>query len=168
MNGPLFLWKLVYVWDQFQNSLRHASTKTKHELQPRYTVISPGYKIPWYFSELSSGKYTARFKNFTTARMHWHMYGFQWHFRVIFPSQNTIWGIILFTMYYFTAINIFLSLHYTKILNSIIIPSIAYRTRQAGSESFTESHPILRKDKFTTNINLWQFSVLNRSHPFYK
>ena len=33
----------------------------------------------------------------------------------------------------------------------------------AGSESFTESHPILRKDKFTTNINLWQFSVLNRS-----
>ena len=37
----------------------------------------------------------------------------------------------------------------------------------ACSESFTESHPILRKrvrkDKFTTNINLWQFSVLNRS-----
>ena len=26
-----------------------------------------------------------------------------------------------------------------------------------------ESHPILRKDKFTTNINLWQFFVLNRS-----
>ena len=35
----------------------------------------------------------------------------------------------------------------------------------AGSESFTESHPILRKDtEFATNINLWQFSVLNRSN----
>ena len=44
-------------------------------------------------------------------------------------------GIILFTMYYFTAINIFLSLHYTEILNSIIIPSIPYRTRQARSLS---------------------------------
>ena len=39
--------------------------------EPRYTVISPGYKIPGYFSELSSVKYTAQFKNFTTARMHW-------------------------------------------------------------------------------------------------
>ena len=57
---------------------------------PRYTVISPGYKIPGYLSELSSGKYTAQFKNFTTARMHRHMYGFQWHFGVIFPSQDTI------------------------------------------------------------------------------
>ena len=82
-------------------------------------------------------------------------------FRSHFPSQDTIWSIILFTMYYFTAINIFLSLHYTEILNSIIIPSIPYRTRHA--RSLTESHPILRKDKFTTNINLWQFSVLNRS-----
>ena len=131
----------------------------------RYTVISPGYKIPGYFSELSSGKYTAQFKNFTTARMHWHMYGFQWHFGVIFPSQDTIWSIILFTMYYFTAINIFYSLYYTEILKSIIVPSIPYRTRQARSLSLraTESHPILRKDKFTTSINLWQFSVLNRS-----
>ena len=103
--------------------------------RPRYTVISPGYKIPGYFSELSSGKYTAQFKNFTTARMHRHMYGFQWHFGVIFPSQDTIWSIILFTMYYFTAINIFLSLHYTEILNSIIIPSIPYRTRHARSLS---------------------------------
>ena len=100
-----------------------------------YTVISPGYKIPGYFSELSSGKYTAQFKNFTTARMHRHMYGFQWHFGVIFPSQDTIRSIILFTMYYFTAINIFLSLHYTEILNSIIIPSIPYRTRHARSLS---------------------------------
>ena len=133
----------------------------------RYTVLSPGYKIPGYFSKLSSGKYTAQFKNFTTARMHSHMYGFQWHFGVIFPSQDTIWSIILFTMYYFTAINIFLSLHYTEILNSIIIPSRPYRPtipNTAGSESFTESHPILRKDKFTTNINLWQFfnSTLTR------
>ena len=54
----------------------------------RYTVICPGYKIHGYFSELASGKYTAQFKNFTTARMHWHMYGFQWHFGVIFPSQT--------------------------------------------------------------------------------
>ena len=115
----------------------------------RYTVISPWYKIPGYFWELSSGKYTAQFKNFTTARMHWHMYGFQWHFGVIFPSQDTMWSIILFTMYYFTAINIFLFLHYTEILNSIIIPSIPYQTRQARTESFTESHPILRKDKYS-------------------
>ena len=129
---------------------------------PRYTVISPGYKIPGYFSELSSGKYTAQFKNFTTARMHRHMYWFQWHFGVIFPSQDTIWSIILFTMYYFTAINIFLSLHYTEILNSIIIPSTPYRTRHARSLSLRATQ-ILRKDKFTTNINLWQFSVLNRS-----
>ena len=126
-------------------------------MHPRYTIISPGYKIPGYFTELSSGKYTAQFKNFTTARMHRHMYGFQWHFGVIFPSLDTIWSIILFTMYYFTAINIFLSLHYTEILNSIIIPSIPYRTRQARSLSLRATH------KFTTNINLWQFSVLNRS-----
>ena len=98
----------------------------------RYTVISPGYKIPGYFSELSSGKYTAQFKNFTTARMHRHIYGFQWHFGVLFFIS---WSIILFTMYYFTAINIVLSLHYTEILNSIIIPSIPYRTRQARSLS---------------------------------
>ena len=39
----------------------------------------------------------------------------QWHFGVIFPSQDTIRSIILFTMYYFTAINIFLSLHYMEI-----------------------------------------------------
>ena len=91
------------------------------------------------------------------------MYGFQWHFRVIFPSKDTIWSIILFTMYYFTAINIFLSLHYTEILNSIIIPSTPYRTRQARGVFHGENHQILRKDKFTTNINLWQFSVLNRS-----
>ena len=101
-----------------------------------------------------------------TRGLHRHMYGFQWHFGVIFPSQDSVktllWSIILFTMYYFTAVNIFLSLHYTEILNSIIIPSIRYHTEH-GSESFTESHPILRKDKFTTNINLWQFSVLNRS-----
>ena len=38
----------------------------------------------------------------------------------------------------------------------------------AGSESFTESHPILRKDKFTTNINLWQFSVLRVRAFFHK
>ena len=41
--------------------------------------------------------------------------------------------------------------------------SICTIPNTAGSESFTESHPILRKDKFTTNINLWQFSVLNRT-----
>ena len=122
----------------------------------RYTVISPGYKIPGYFSELSSGKYTAQFKNFTTARMHRHMYGFQWHFGVIFPSQDTIWSIILFTTYYFTAINIFLSLHYTEILNSIIIPSIPYRTRHARSLSLratqfwekTNSQQTLTYDNF--------------------
>ena len=122
----------------------------------RYTVISPGYKIPGYFSELSSGKYTAQFKNFTTARMHRHMYGFQWHFGVIFPSQDTIWSIILFTMYYFTAINIFLSLHYTEILNFIIIPSIPYRTRHARSLSLratqfwekTNSQQTLTYDNF--------------------
>ena len=122
----------------------------------RYTVISPGYKIPGYFSELSSGKYTAQFKNFTTARMHRHMYGFQWHFGVIFPSQDTIWSIILFTMYYFTAINIFISLHYTEILNSIIIPSIPYRTRHARSLSLratqfwekTNSQQTLTYDNF--------------------
>ena len=121
-----------------------------------YTVISPRYKIPGYFSELSSGKYTVHFKNFTTARMHRHMYGFQWHFGVIFPSQDTIWSIILFTMYYFTAINIFLSLHYTEILNSIIIPSIPYRTRQARSLSLratqfwekTNSQQTLTYDNF--------------------
>ena len=134
-------------------------------LEPRYTVISPGYKIPGYFSELSSGKYTAQFKNFTTARMHRHMYGFQWHFGVIFPSQDTIWSVILFTMYYFTAINIFLSLHYTSLYGNLKFHNYSICTipNTAGSESFTESHPILRKDKFTTNINLWQFSVLNRS-----
>ena len=98
------------------------------EFPTRYTVISPGYKIPGYFSELSSGEFTAQFKNFTTARMQRHMHGFQWPFGVIFPSQDTMWSIILFTMYYFTAINIFLSLHYTEILNSIIIPSIPYGT----------------------------------------
>ena len=122
----------------------------------RYTVISPGYKIPGYFLELSSGKYTAQFKNFTTARMHRHMYGFQWHFGVIFPSQDTIWSITLFTMYYFTAINIFLSLHYTEILNSISIPSIPYRTRQARSLSLratqfwekTNSQQTLTYDNF--------------------
>ena len=122
----------------------------------RYTVISPGYKIPGYFSELSSGKYTAQFKNFTTARMHRHMYGFQWYFGVIFPSQDTIWSIILFTMYYFTAINIFISLHYTEILNSIIIPSIPYRTRHARSLSLraaqfwekTNSQQTLTYDNF--------------------
>ena len=42
---------------------------------PRCTVIYPGYIVPGYFSELSSMKYTAQFKNFTTARMHWHMPG---------------------------------------------------------------------------------------------
>ena len=40
------------------------------KVNSRYTVISPGYKIPGYFSELSSVKNTAQFKNFTTARMH--------------------------------------------------------------------------------------------------
>ena len=72
---------------------------------PRCTVIYPGYIIPGYFSELLSMKYTAQFKNFTTARMHRHMYGLQWHFGVIFvfPSQDTIRCIILFTMYYFTS-----------------------------------------------------------------
>ena len=133
----------------------------------RYTVISPGYKIPGYFSELSSGKYTAQFKNFTTVRMHWHMYWFQWHFGVIFPSQDTIWSIILFTMYYFTAIHIFLSLHYTKILNSIIIPSIAYRTRQARSLSLratqfwekTNSQQTLTYDNFLFLIDLTRFII---------
>ena len=90
------------------------------------------------------------------------MYGFQWHFGVIFPSQDTTWSIILFTMYYFTAINIFLSLHYKEILNSIFIPSIPYRTRQAQSLS-RRATQFWEKDKFTTNINLWQFPVLNRS-----
>ena len=47
-------------------------------------------KIPGYFSELSSGKYTAQFKNFTTAHMHWHMYGFQWHFCHILSFPNTV------------------------------------------------------------------------------
>ena len=101
--------------------------------------------------------------------MHRHVYGFQWHFGVIFPSQDTIWSIILFTMYYFTAINIFLSLHYTDFIPTLYGNlkfhkySIYTIPNTAGSEFFTESHPILRKDKFTTNINLWQFSVLNRS-----
>ena len=94
------------------------------------------------------------------------MYGLQWHFGVIFPSQDTIRSIILFTMYYFTSFycNKYLSsLHYAEILNSIIIPSTPYRTWQARSLSrrATPSHPILRKDKFTTNINLWQFPVVN-------
>ena len=73
-----------------------------------------------------------------------------------FPSQDTIWSIILFTMYYFTAINIFLSLHYTEILNSIIIPSIPYRTRHARSLSLratqfwekTNSQQTLTYDNF--------------------
>ena len=71
------------------------------------------------------------------------------------------------TLLTFTATNIFLSLHYTEILNFRIIPSTPYRTRQARSlgvfHGEPRSHPILRKNKFTTNINLWQFSVLNRS-----
>ena len=94
--------------------------------------------------------------------MHRHMYGFQWHFGVIFPSQDTIWSIILFTMYYFTAVNIFLSLHYTEILNSISIPSIPYRTRQARSLSLRATQ-FWEKTNSQQNINLWQFSVLNRS-----
>ena len=118
-----------------------------------------GITIPGYLLELSSIKYTAQFKNFTTARMHWHMYGLQWHFGVIFPSQDTIWSIILFTMYYFAAINIFM-----EILNSIIIPSIPYRTRQARSLSrratqFWEK----TNSQQTLTYYLWQFSVLNRS-----
>ena len=36
----------------------------------RCTVIYSGYIIPGYFSELSFMKYTAQFKNLTTARMH--------------------------------------------------------------------------------------------------
>ena len=86
-------------------------------------------------------------------------------FRSHFSISGHIRSIVLFTMYYFPAINISLSLHYTEILNSIINPSTPYRTRQARSLSRRAkagvSHPILRKDKFTTNINLWQFSVLN-------
>ena len=92
--------------------------------------------------------------------MHWYMYGFQWHFGVIFyprtPYEATR-PIILFTMYYFTAIDIILSLHYKEILNSIIISSIPYRTRQARNLSRRATQ------QSTTNINLWQFSVLNRS-----
>ena len=81
-------------------------------------------------------------------------------FRSHFPSQDTIGSIILFTMYYFTAINIFLSLHYTVILNSIIIPSIPYRTRQARSLSRRATQ--FWEKTNSQQINLWQFSVLNR------
>ena len=74
-------------------STQRVESKDSKFLLHRYTVICPGYKIPGYFSELSSGKYTAQFKNFMPARMHWYMFGFQWHFGVIFPSQDTIWSI---------------------------------------------------------------------------
>ena len=142
---------------------KHSHGGSAYDVDYRYTVISPGYKIPGYFSELSSGKYTAQFKNFTTARMHRHMYGFEWHFGVIFPSQDTIWSIILFTMYYFTAINIFLSLHYTEILNSIIIPSIPYRTRHARSLSLRATQFWEKTNSQQTLTYICQFYVLNRS-----
>ena len=97
--------------------------------------------------------------------MHWHMYGFQWHFGVIFPSQDTIWSIILFTMYYFTEINIAKYLFIPTLYGNLKFHDYSIHTipNTAGSESFTESHSNLRKDKFTTNSNLWHFSVLNRS-----
>ena len=62
----------------------------------------------------------------------------------------------LFCSQCITAINIFLSLHYTEILNSIIIPSIPYRTRHARSLSLratqfwekTNSQQTLTYDNF--------------------
>ena len=126
-----------------------------------------GVKIPGYFSELSSGKYTAQFKNHTTARMHWHMYGFQWHFGVIFPSQDTIWSIKPPGHYFVHNVLLYCNkyLFIPTLYGNLKFHNYSIHTipNAAGWESFTESHPILRKDKFTTNINLWQFSVLNRS-----
>ena len=109
----------------------------------RCTVIYSGHIIPGYFSELSSMKHTAQFKNCTTARMHWHMNGLQWHFEVIFPSQDTIRSFILFTMYYFTSFycNEYLfipTLHGNLKFHNHSIHTIP---NTAGSESFTESHP---------------------------
>ena len=74
--------------------------------------------------------------------------------------------LLLFTMYYFTAINIFLSVHHGinfKFHNYFIhtVPNTA------GSESFTESHPILRKDKFNTlTYDNSLFLIGNSTHPW--
>ena len=73
------------------------------------------------------------------------------------PPYEALFCSQCITLLAFTAINIFLSLHYTEILNSIIIPSTPYRTwRQARSLSrrATRSHPMLRRDKFTANMTI--------------
>ena len=113
------------------------------KLRSRYTVIYPVQNNTRVFFGVPINKYAAQFKNYTTARMHSESF-----FHPKTPYETTI-SIILFTMYYFTAINIFLTLHY-----GINLKFHNYFTHTlpntAGSESFTESHPILRKYKFTT------------------
>ena len=133
----------------------------------RCTVIYPGYIIPGYFSELSSiheihravQEFLVRQLVCTDTCM-----GFKkkryFSESLIFPSQDTIRSIVLFTMYYLTSFycNKYLFIptlrgnlkfHNYSIHNHTEHGRLGVFLRRA-----TRSHPILRKDKFTTNINL--------------
>ena len=132
---------------------------TVYFLTPVYRHISGVYNTRVFFGVISSMKYTSQFKNFTTARMHWHMYGLQWHFESFF-HQDTIRSIILFTMYYVT------SFYCNKYL---CIPTLHGNLKFHNYSIHTIPNTALLgvfhgeppgATQFTTNINLWQFSLL--------
>ena len=122
-------------------------------VRDRYTVICPGYKNTRVFFGLIMAENTPRSSRIlrqlvcTDTCM-----GFNGISESFFYLRTPYEA--LFCSQCITLVHIFLSQDYTEILNSIIIPSFYTIPNTAGSESFTESHPILRKDKFTTNINL--------------
>ena len=104
----------------------------------RYTVICSGYKIPGYFSELSSGKYTAQFKRFydsSYALTHvWVSMAFRSHFSISghHMKHYLVHNVLLNCNKYLFIPTLYGNL---KFHNLIIISSIPYRTRQARSLS---------------------------------
>ena len=121
-------------------------TSNLYTIIPVYCHISVVYNTRVFFGVIIHEIHRAVQEFYDSSYALTHVW-LQWHFGVIFPSQDTIRSIILFTMYYVTIFycNKYLfipTLHGNHKFHrdSIIIPSTPYRTQHC-SESFTERHP---------------------------